>query len=276
MEKWIDGLLVDVFPPEEPKFKAPLVLVHGLWSGSRCWRQWATHLSNLGWECWAVNFRGRFEEQPLAWLERLTVEDCLADLQRIIRSVPAPPVLLAHSFGGLLALKAAEDTKVAALVLLCGLPPSGVGVGLTRLLRLLRLKYLPLIFLRRPFRLKEKDFCRSLLACVPEVQQADILSGLVPESGYLIGEFFHRRIEVEPTRIHCPTLVVGGAEDPVVPIAATREMAQRLGAEIKEYSRRGHWIIGAAGGEVMAREIHRWLVHRLGEGILLAELFEGT
>ena len=116
MEHWITDLLVDFFPPEKPKFKAPLVLVHGLWTGSWCWQSWATHLSNLGWECYAVNFRGRFEEKPLQALKTLSFDDCVRDLANMLGSFSFPPVVVAHSMGSLVAAKAAAEKNLSALV----------------------------------------------------------------------------------------------------------------------------------------------------------------
>lgn len=274
MEKWIGGLLVDASPPEKPKFRPPLVLVHGLWSGSWCWHPWATHFSNLGWECWAVNFRGRFEERAPQILKQLKFQDCVEDLKRVIRAAPFPPVLLAHSLGGLIAQQAAEEERLSALVLLSSLPPGKIKMITSHALRLLRLKYSPLIFFGRPFRLEQRDLRRSWLASLPESQRPDILKRMVPESSHLISEFFSRSVEVDPKRIRCPVLVVGGGEDRVVPMASMREMAQWLGADLKEYLNHGHWMMGEGGGEEVVRDIHRWIVQKLGEKILLAEFSE--
>ncbi len=274
MERWIEGLLVDVAPPEKPKFKSPLLLIHGLWSGSWCWRQWATHFSNLGWECWAVNFRGRFEEGRHQILKQLNFQGCVEDLRKVIRSAAFPPLLVAHDLGGLVAQKAAEEEKLSALVLLSSLLPKEIQAAAPRPLRLLRLKYVPLIFLRRPFLFEERDFRRLWFASVPEGQHPDILRRMVPESSYLVREFFDRRVKVHPERFHCAVLVVGGGEDKIVPIASMREMARWLGGDIKEYPDHGHWMMEEEGGERIVRDIHRWVIQRLGEEILLAELSE--
>ncbi len=271
MKKWIDDLLVDISPPEKPKFRSPLVLVHGLWSGSWCWRLWATHFSNLGWECWAVNFRGRFEKKAYDVLRQLSFQDCLEDLKRVVRSVPFPPVLIGHSSGGLIALKVAQEERVSALILLSSLPPGQMEFSTSRTLKLLRLKYLPLIFLRRPFRLEEKDFRRNWLASVPEGRQPDVLKRMVPESSHLVTEFFSRHVQIDPERIQCPVLVVGGSEDRLVPLASLHKMTRSLGGDILEYPGHGHWMVEEEEGERIVRDIHRWVVQRLGEGILLEE-----
>jgi len=274
MKKQINGLLIEVFPPESPKFKSPLVFLHGLWSGSWCWRQWSTHFSNLGWECWVVNFRGRTGESRPETLAQLTLQDCLEDLRQVIHALASPPILLAHSLGGLVAQKAAEEEETAALILLSSLPPAGIQNRSSRPLRLLRLKYFPLMLLRRPMRIQDKDFSRYWLASLPEDQRASVLRSLVPESGHLVAELFHPTVSPEPGRIRCPVLVVAGGEDAVVPAAATRELAQRLGAELKEYPHHGHWMMGGEAGEETVRDIHRWIIQRLGETVLLAQLPE--
>lgn len=274
MEKWIGDLLIDASPPEKPKFKSPMILVHGLWSGSWSWRSWATHFSNLGWECWAVNFRGRFEEGRHQILKQLNFQGCVEDLKKIIRSAAFAPLLVAHDLGGLVAQKAAEEEKLSVLVLLSSLPSGDIRMALPRSLRLLRLKYAPLIFLRRPFLFVERDFHRLWLASIPEGQHPDILRRMVPESSYLVREFFDRRVKVNPERIHCPVLVVGGDEDKVISLVSLREMAQWLGGDIKEYPNHGHWMLGEDNGEEIVRNIHRWVVQKLGEKILLAEFSE--
>lgn len=268
MEKRIGRLVAEFLPPEKQKFKGPLVLIHGLWSTSRCWREWAIHLSNLGWECWAVNLPGRAPETALEILRGLSVEKCVKDLEEAITALPFPRVLMGHGLGGLLAQKLGEKEIASALVLLSSSPSRETPATLPRALRLLYLKYLPLIFFRLPFRLEEKDLRESLVA-VPAARRRQILQDLVPESARLVREFFTRSVTVDPSRIRCPILVIAGSQDRWVPTPAQRAMARRLGADFVEYPGHGHWIPGESGGETVARDIHRWLVKKLGEDILL-------
>ncbi|OGQ20615.1 MAG: hypothetical protein A3C54_01065 [Deltaproteobacteria bacterium RIFCSPHIGHO2_02_FULL_60_17] len=271
---WIGDLLADAWPPERPKFRAPLVLVHGLWSGSWCWQKWATHFCNLGWECWAMNFRGRFEQRPRAILKQLNFAACVEDVRRIIRSSPFPPVVVAHSLGGLVAQKAAEAEAISALVLLSCPPSRRLQPAAARSLRLLRLKYALLMALGRPFRLEEKDFHRLWFSALPEAQQVDLSRRMIPESVHLIRDFLARDIVLHSDRVRCPVLVLGGSEDPVVPVANLQGLAQSLSGDFNAYPGHGHWILGEGEGEVIARDIHRWLIQKLGEEILLVEFPE--
>lgn len=272
MEKWIGDLLLDTSPPEKPKFNSPLVFAHGLWSGSWCWQPWATHFANLGWECWAVNFRGRFEKNAPEVLKEVDFQRCVEDLSRVVRSTIFPPILVGHSLGGLIAQKVAEKESLSALVLLSSLPPQEVPLAPSRTLRLLRLKYFPLIWLRRSFRPEERDFARSWLASVAGHRRMGIYGQSVPESSHLVSEFFGRRVRVEPGRIACPVLVIGGREDRVVPVDWQKVMAKRLVGEFLEYAGHGHWIMQEEGTDKIISDLHRWLVQKLGDKILLAQL----
>jgi pimeloyl-ACP methyl ester carboxylesterase len=274
MEKWIGKILIDVSPPEKVKFKAPLILIHGAWTSSRCWRRWATHLANLGWECWAVNFRGRFEENALEALKRVNFQDCVEDLKQVIRAAEFPPVLLGHDLGGLVARQAAAKERISALVLLASLPPSEVAPELPRALRLLRLKYSPLLFLRRPFRIEEKDFRKNWLNALPPAAHPEALRSLVPESPDLIREFFDRRARLDPKSIPAPILVVAARDDRVAPADSLRRFAELIGAEFREYAGHGHWIMDEDEGEEITRDCHRWVVQKSAEEILLADLLE--
>lgn len=271
MEKWIGNLLVDVSLPEKPKFKAPLIFIHGPWTSSRCWKPWDTHFCNLGWECWALNLKGRFEESPPDVLKQLKFQDCVSDVKHVLREAPYPPILLAHSLGALIAQRAAEEENLSALIQVAGVAPRAIQPALPPALRRLRLKYAPLLFLRRPFRIEEKDFRQNWLHPVPEAEQPELLQSLVPESPRLIRDFFDRDIVTSPASIRCPVLVVGGGEDRVVPAASQHALAKQLGGELKEYPERGHWMMGESGGQSIVRDIHRWIVTKLGEEILLPE-----
>lgn len=204
-------------------------------------------------------------------LGELTLQQCVGDLRRVVREAHFPPVVLGHSFGGLIVQKLAEEERPSALILLSTLMPAGDPVAPSRALRLLRLKYLPLVWLGRTFCPDERDFSGSWLASLPERQRRDISRQMVPESCRLVSELFRRRVEIDPRQIGVPVLVVGGSQDRVVPVTALKRWADRLGADFQHYPEHGHWILQEEGSERVVRDIHRWLVQRLGEAILLAE-----
>ncbi len=269
MQKKIAHISIDISPPEKAKFRSHLILVHGLWSGSWCWSQWATRFTNLGWECWAINFRGRVEGEAMNDIVGLTFEHCVEDLKRLIRAAGAAPILIAHSLGGLVTLKAAEQERIAALIMLSP-PHPGTGTqDLRRSLRLLRLKYILPLYLGWPITIKDKDFALNWLSSLPVERHGAILRDLVPESSHLVKMLFQPVVPVKYGLLHCPVLVLGGTEDRVVPVESIQRTARMLGAETREYPGHGHWMMGEEGWEEIVNDSHRWLVQSLGEAILL-------
>lgn len=218
-----------------------------------------------------MNFRGRFEENALEVLKPLSLQDCVNDLKQVIRAAEFAPVIMAHDLGACVALQAATGERTSALALLAGLPPRDAMPELPRPLRLLRLKYAPLLFLRRPFRLEEKDFRKNWLNALPASELPEALRSLVPESPDLIREFFDRRVKLDSKSIPAPIRVVASGEDRVAPQAALRRFAEQIGAEFRDYPGHGHWIMGEDDGEEITRDIHRWIVQKSGDDMLLAE-----
>lgn len=261
MAKSGSPLPIDLYSPEREKYKAPLILIHGVWSSSTCWMPWATHFANLGWECRAVNLRGRFGDNAAAELKRLSFADCVNDVRQIIHAARFPPVILAHDLGASIAL-AAADEKLSALVLVAPLAPE---TELPRAVKLLRLKYRPLLFLRRPFRLEKRDFRNLWLASGDRDDAA--AECLVADAPALIDAFFSRA-DISLEKVPSPLLLAAARDDRIVSPAAQKALAARLGGDFREYAG-GHWLIGADGGEEVARDLHRWIVQKAGGAILL-------
>jgi pimeloyl-ACP methyl ester carboxylesterase len=270
MKQLVAGSLAERYPPEQAKFKSPLVLVHGVWSGAWCWQSWATHFCNLGWECIAVDLRRRSKPNPPKNLSRLSFDDCVRDLTEIIRSFSIPPILLAMNLGALMALKAFEKAKLSALILVSPSSPANIADAQSRAQRLLWLKYRWLTVLRRPFRIAEKDFRTHFLTSLPENLQRALYQRTLLEPSAVAREFLAARVHVTSGILSCPLLVLGGSEDNLTPTATSNRLTQWLGGEFREYRGQGHWLI-EQDGESIVRDIHRWIIRKLGEKILLAE-----
>jgi pimeloyl-ACP methyl ester carboxylesterase len=59
--------------------------------------------------------------------------------------------------------------------------------------------------------------------------------------------------------------------DQLVPAQASREIARWLGADFQEYRDQGHWLI-ESDGEPIVRDVHRWLIRKLADELLLADI----
>ena len=103
-----------------------VVLIHGLWMTPRCWDPFAQYFQRIGYKvhrpAWPrldgepENMRKSPEE--LAGLGVLEIAD---HYEKFVRSLPEPPILIGHSFGGL----------IVQILLDRGLGVAGVAVDAT-------------------------------------------------------------------------------------------------------------------------------------------------
>ena len=82
-----------------------IVLIHGLWMTPRSWEGWAERYRSRGYEVIAPSWPGMEGEvealnadpTPIAGLE---IDQIVDHYEQIIRALPAPPIIMGHSFGG--------------------------------------------------------------------------------------------------------------------------------------------------------------------------------
>ena len=90
-----------------PEPRATIVLVHGLWMTPRSWENWIDRYSERGYRVLAPPYPGLEEEVEAlnadpAPIDALTVPAVVENYERIIKALDRPPILIGHSFGGLI------------------------------------------------------------------------------------------------------------------------------------------------------------------------------
>ncbi|CAN1122577.1 hypothetical protein LINPERPRIM_LOCUS2801 [Linum perenne] len=115
----------------------PLVFVHGSYHAAWCWAEhWLPFFSSSGFDCYAISLLGQGESDAPSGSVAGTLQTHASDVADFIqKNISLPPVLLGHSFGGLiiqyyLANAYMRNTKqlyphFAGAVLICSVPPSG-------------------------------------------------------------------------------------------------------------------------------------------------------
>ncbi|CAI5482721.1 unnamed protein product [Closterium sp. Yama58-4] len=97
----LDAKAVGAYPEQQ---LPPLVFIHGSYHAAWCWAdKWMPYLSALGFDCFAISILGQggsdVPNAPVAG----TIQSHAADVSNVIRQlVGRPPVLVGHSFGGLI------------------------------------------------------------------------------------------------------------------------------------------------------------------------------
>jgi pimeloyl-ACP methyl ester carboxylesterase len=109
----------------------PVVFVHGLWLHSTSWGEWEDLFREAGYEPVAPGWPGdsaTVEEtrRDPAKVGGHGIDDVVEHYAQIIRGLSAPPVVVGHSFGGLIAQRLLGQDLAAAAVAIDAAPIKGV------------------------------------------------------------------------------------------------------------------------------------------------------
>lgn len=233
----------------------PLVLVHGLGGGAANWGLLAPELARSH-RVLAVDLPGHAGSSPLGGRPDLgTFAD--AALAAAEQEGLLPAVVAGHSFGGIVALRAAirRPDAVRGVVLFAA---AGISSG-----RRLAKALLPVVGVTRPGRVVAP--LRRRIASTPYLRYGVFTwwgaadpPAMAPEAveGFLGPYALHTdtlsaglallredpRADLE--RVRCPVLVVWGTRDNQLGVADAFEYARRLGAPLRSIADCGHLLIG--------------------------------
>ncbi|XP_024975348.1 uncharacterized protein LOC112513344 isoform X2 [Cynara cardunculus var. scolymus] len=111
----------------------PLVFVHGSFHAAWCWAEhWLPFFSENGFDSYALSLLGQGESDAPAGSVAGSLQThaaCIADF--IQKQTTSSPVLIGHSFGGLIVqyyianLEKDSSGKLSGAVLVCSVPPTG-------------------------------------------------------------------------------------------------------------------------------------------------------
>jgi alpha-beta hydrolase superfamily lysophospholipase len=109
----------------------PVVFIHGLWVHSSAWQPWIDLFNESGYSATAPGWPGDADTveatraNPDA-VANVGVDDVTDHYAKVIASLPAKPIVIGHSFGGLIVEKLLGDGHAAAGVAIDAAPIKGV------------------------------------------------------------------------------------------------------------------------------------------------------
>jgi len=260
-----------------------VVLIHGLWVTALSWEHWIEryrargfHVIARGWPGMEVDIE-QLRRDPGS-VANLGITEIVDHFDHIVRELPRPPILIGHSFGGL----------IVQVLLDRGLGAAGVAIDPAPVKGILKL---PLSTLRVSFPvLRNPANVRRSTALTPEQFHYAFTNTLSDEEAAAVYERYEvpgpDRVLFQaglanfnpsaPTRVNfhndarAPLLLIAGGKDHISPASLTKAnfdlfKHSKAITEYKEFPERSHFTIGERGWEAVADYAIDWAAKNAAE-----------
>ncbi len=254
-----------------------IVLIHGLWMTPRSWEHWIARYESRGYTVLAPAYPGlevevdalRADPSPI---EALTVPGTVQHLEGVIRELDTPPIIMGHSFGGVLTQILLDHGFGGAGVAIDSVPAEGV-------------KVVPPSQIKASFPVLNNPANRHrAVPFTPEQFHYAFTNTLSEEESVKVYERYHipapgswvfggilanlmpghqdTWVNFENDK-RAPLLFIAGGEDHIMPASVNKSNAKHYEkssalTEYKEFPGRSHYTVGQEGWEEVADHALTW------------------
>jgi non-heme chloroperoxidase len=252
-----------------------IVFIHGLWIHTSSWQPWMNFFQQQGYETYNPSWPG----------DSATVAECRANPQAIanrgvtevadsyaavIASLPQPPIVIGHSFGGL----------IAQIILGRGIAAAGIAIDPAPIKGVWQLPFSALKasfpVLGNPFNLKKavsltfNQFRYGFANAVPKEEARDLYERwTIPAPARPLFQAATASFAGSSTKVNTgnttrgPLLITGGEKDhiapPVLGKASLKKYNSSVSTEFKLFEDRGHSLVCDHGWREVAEYSASWL-----------------
>jgi pimeloyl-ACP methyl ester carboxylesterase len=263
----------------------PVVFIHGLWLHATSWNRWLDLYRGAGYEPIAPGWPGEPDTVHAArenpdLVADTGIDDAVAHFAEIIGALDAKPIIIGHSFGGLLAEKLLGQDLAAAAV---AIDPAQVKGVLPLPLAQIRAA-LPVLGnpanLHKAISLTAKQFRFGFGNELSEEESDDLYeqwsipAPARPLFQAAVANFaLHSEAKVNTANEHRgPLLLISGKQDHTVPDVTTRSTLKQYRdstavTELRQFEGRGHSLTIDGGWREVADATLEWLQARSDQSI---------
>jgi pimeloyl-ACP methyl ester carboxylesterase len=263
-----------------PSTPTPVVFIHGLWLHATSWGPWLDLFKQAGYEPTAPGWPNEprtvaaAREDPEA-VAGIGIDEATKHFASIIGQLGSPPVLVGHSFGGLLAEKLLGEGLAAAAV---AIDPAQIKGVLPLPLAQLRAGFPALgnpANRKRAVSLTSKEFRFGFGNAVTQEESDELYEAwTIPSPARPLFQAaaanfsLHSPAAVETgNQGRGPLLLISGLEDHTVPDVVTRSTLKQYRkstavTELKQFEGRGHSLTIDHGWRDVADAVLAWLTEQ--------------
>ncbi len=247
--------------PQGKAHRVPLLFIHGAYTAAWCWDEhFLPFFAERGYAAYALSVSGHGGSPGREHLDSFGIDHFVRDVAGVVAQLPAPPVLIGHSMGGMVAQKYLEGHEAAGLVLMASVPPQGLWAAA-----------LGLAFQKPGLMNDLNSFLgggRVALDTLRETMFAQPVGAedlarwyrrMQPESHRAIWDMTLFNLPLK-SRMRLPPLLVLGAEhDHLIPSSQVAMTARHYDGEAEIFPGMGHGMMLERDWEQVAVRILAWL-----------------
>lgn len=255
-----------------------IVFIHGAWLTSQSWENFLPYFEARGYTCLAPEWP--YRDQPAESLREYT-PPALADVglkeltdhyESLIRGLPEPPILIGHSFGGLIVQQLLDRGLGRAGIALDSAAPEGVLALDWSVLKANAGVLFQWMGWDKVVTMSLSDFQYAFVNTFPEEEQRALYERyVVPETGRIFFQAAfapldpHHALHVNfKNNARAPLLLIAGELDRIVPAHVARSNYEHYRhstarTDFREFAGRAHLLIAQEGWEEIAAFAATWL-----------------
>lgn len=247
-----------------------IVLIHGLFVNNTSWKEWKTYFEGQGYTVHTPANPGHqgdpkeLKKNFPADLKDVGFDDVVNHLSRFIDTLPEKPIIIGHSFGGLMVQKLIDMDKAVAGVSIDGAPPKNVMAPFSTV----KIVWSVVNFFKgNTVFMGSKDWYHKAFFNNYSKEESDKLYETVaaPESRKLARDpLFKSSAKLDLNKPHEPLLFIAGESDHIFPADFSKKIAgaykdKNSIVDFKAFPGRSHFIAGEKNWEEVAGYVLDWL-----------------